>query len=161
MSDLLVITPDDWADFRAIRLRALADAPDAFGATLTEARAAPDALWRERAGGPGPLVLSYDDAVPAAMGGLFVPDGSAEAFVWGMWTAPEARGRGLASGILRELLIHAEVARRAVSLHVTEGNDAARRLYETHGFVATGEREPLRVGSAVRIELMRLEALVE
>jgi hypothetical protein len=31
--------------------------------------------------------------------------------------------------------------------HVTEGNDAARRLYEQCGFEGTGQWEPLREGS--------------
>lgn len=152
---LRVISGEDWAAFRSLRLRALADSPTAFGATLAEAEAQPESVWRERAGGPGPLLMAFDGDDPVAMGGLFVPEGAGEAFVWGMWTAPEARGHGLGARLLRELLDHARRLGRTVSLHVTEGNDGARRLYEAHGFTGTGEREPLREGSDLRIE--RLE----
>ncbi len=88
------------------------------------------------------------------MGGLYTPEGSGEAFVWGMWVEPEWRGRGLGGRILRELVDGADQRGRAVFLHVTEGNDA-RRLYEAHGFVSTGEWQPLREGSAVRMETLR------
>lgn len=154
--ELRTVSGEDWEAFRALRLRALADAPTAFGATLAEAEAQPELVWRSRADGPGPLVMAYDVDEPVAMGGLFAPEGSAEAFVWGMWVAPEARGRGLGSRILAMLVDHARGLDRSVVLHVTEGNDAARRLYEAHGFVGTGEWQPLREGSDLRIEALRL-----
>ena len=44
----------------------------------------------------------------------------------------------------------------APHLHVTEGNEAARRLYTDHGFEPTGAWEPLRPGSHLRIEELAL-----
>ena len=43
-----------------------------------------------------------------------------------------------------------------VRLHVTEGNQAARRLYTAHGFKSTGVWEPLREGSALQVEELQL-----
>ena len=42
------VTPEDWVEFREIRLRALADAPDAFGMTLTGALEQTESAWRSR-----------------------------------------------------------------------------------------------------------------
>lgn len=151
---LRVISAEDWAAFRALRLRALADSPNAFGVTLAEATPNAEPIWRDRAGGPGPVILAFDGDQAVAMGGLHAPDGSDEAFVWGMWVEPEWRGRGLGSRILQELVDCADRTDRTVVLHVTEGNDA-RNLYEEHGFVSTGEWQPLRDGSEVRMETMR------
>ena len=159
-AELRVITADDWEAFRTVRLRALADSPDAFGVTLAEAAANPESVWRERASGPHPIVLAFSGGRPVAMGGLYAPEDTTDAFVWGMWAEPESRGCGLGGRILADLLARARARAdgRTVCLHVTEGNDGARRLYESHGFVATGEWEPLREGADLRIELLRLKA---
>lgn len=156
-TQLRVVSVEDWAAFKAIRLQALADSPTAFGATLADAAAQSDAAWRARVDGPGPTIVAFDRENPVGMGGLFVPDGTCEAFVWGMWVAPSARGQGLGRAILRELLDRARDQDRTVLLHVTEGNESARRLYEANGFVPTGEWQPLREGSSQRIEALRHE----
>lgn len=154
---IVEIGPHDWQEFKEIRLRALADAPDAFAMTLADAlRNDPDE-WRERLSGADPVIaVRHDDALVAMGGGWRPPDDRERMMVWGMWTAPEGRGRGHATSILTWLLTWAQKHHRTtVELHVSEGNDSARRLYERCGFEATAEWEPLREGSAVRIELLR------
>lgn len=155
--DVLVrdIAGEDWADLRAVRLRALADSPDAFGATLAEAEAKPESAWRDLAAGPGPRLLAFSVDGPVAIGGLYVPDGATDAVVWGMWVEPGRRGQQLGSRILVNLLDRARRARRAVHLQVGEGNDQARSFYEAHGFVASGERQSLRDGSDVWVQTVR------
>ena len=157
MRTLAVLAPEDWAELRDIRMRALADAPDAFGVLLADVEHRPDETWRDRLAAPDPILVVRDDVQPVAMGGGWVPpDGSDRMMIWGMWTAPEARGRGHARALVTWLLDWAtqrEIG--TVELHVAEGNDTARRLYEQCGFEATGEWEPLRSGSTVRIELLR------
>ncbi|MCW2832841.1 MAG: acetyltransferase [Nocardioides sp.] len=157
MTTIAQIGPDDWEDFRDIRLRALADAPDAFGVTLADARQNSEQDWRDRLAGSSPVLVVRDRAVLLAMGGGWHPPGEPDRMmVWGMWTAPEARGNGCARSLLDRLLDHARrLDATTVELHVTEGNNSARRLYETCGFEATGEWEPLQEGSALQIELMR------
>lgn len=150
------ITAEDWAAFREIRLRALADSPDAFAMTHAQAVGQQESLWRERAGGPDPILIVSDEGRPVAMGGAHAPAGVGRAMVWGMWTAPEARGRGHGARILGNLVAWCRERGLDVVLHVTEGNDAARRLYVAHGFRPTGEWGQLREGSELRIEEMRL-----
>jgi len=64
------------------------------------------------------------------------------ATVFGVWVEPALRGHGL-GGRLVDAIVEWAVARGAerVQLWVTEDNDAARMLYERHGFVCTGERK--------------------
>lgn len=153
-----VISAQKWETFRSIRLLALSDSPDAFGAKLEEVAQLSEAEWKARADGPGPTIVLYEDDRPVAMGGLFTPLGEEWAMVWGMWTAPDARGRGYGGSILRELIDSAQHDGRHVYLHVTEGNYSARDLYVRHGFETTAEWELLREDSSLRIEKLRLNA---
>jgi ribosomal protein S18 acetylase RimI-like enzyme len=53
---------------------------------------------------------------------------------------PEFQGRGLGTTILGDVIEHARMGRRPVSLQVLKVNPA-RRLYERLGFVISGESE--------------------
>jgi GNAT superfamily N-acetyltransferase len=152
MVDILEAGPDDWELVRDVRLRALADSPDAFSVTLAEARTQPAEVWRERLDSPHPTLVAVEEGYGVAMGGGFVGPGSTTAWVWGMWTDPAFRGRGLGRRILAHLLDWAQGAGHTPYLHVTEGNDGARALYVSCGFAPTGTWEPLREGSPLRIE---------
>ncbi|GMA87805.1 hypothetical protein GCM10025868_30550 [Angustibacter aerolatus] len=50
MSEVTVraLSADDWEEYRAIRLEALRDAPDAFSSSLDEEAAYDEAFWRLR-----------------------------------------------------------------------------------------------------------------
>lgn len=145
MAELRRLTPDDWQDFREIRLTSLADSPDAFGSTLEREQAFTEADWRRRPTGP---VYVVDDPRPVAIGGIF--DNAGTPHIWGMWTDPAHRGRGHARRILDALIPPG--TRAQLDVNVTNGD--ARAVYERYGFVGTGELEPLRPGSDQQIELM-------
>ena len=72
MSEVRRLGPDDWEAFREIRLRSLADSPDAFGSTLEREQEFTEDDWRRRLSGP---VYVVEDPLPVAVGGLFDHDG--------------------------------------------------------------------------------------
>ncbi|MBO0846393.1 MAG: GNAT family N-acetyltransferase [Nocardioides sp.] len=148
MAALRRLGPEDWQDFRDIRLRSLADSPDAFGSTLDREQAFTEAEWRRRLTGPVYVVF---DPHPVAMGGIF--DNAGTPHLWGMWTEPAHRGRGHARTILDALIPPGTRAQ----LDVNVANASARTAYERYGFVATGELQPLRPGSDQHVELMVLQ----
>ena len=153
---------DDWATFREVRLRALLDAPDAFGSTYGEESSQPEPRWRDWAagrwrGGVAAVYLGRDrDQRPT--GTITVAEFDAEpgtAYVYAMWVEPDARR----AGVGRDLVDAAAAWARGRGCHrlvlsVTETNAAARSFYEAVGFVDTGERKPLREGS--ELEVLRL-----
>jgi predicted GNAT family acetyltransferase len=144
------LAPDDWAVLREVRLGALADSPDAFGSTLEREEAFGEEEWRRRTAGP--VYVAEVEGRPVAMAGTFPNDGVLQ--VWGMWTHPAHRGRGLARALLDALVGPAIAQGRPVALHVNVDNPGARVFYEGYGFVGTGQLQPLRPGSEQRIELM-------
>jgi GNAT superfamily N-acetyltransferase len=91
---------------RAIRLRALADAPTAFGSTLAQEESFPERVWHERAA-RGAVA---DDLVTfiAERDGLWIglatglaedPDGSGPVLA-GMFVDPDERGHGVGRGLV-------------------------------------------------------------
>jgi ribosomal protein S18 acetylase RimI-like enzyme len=154
---------DEWATNRDLRLRALSDSPDAFGSTLELEQRRPDEYWRERVAfafnsALQMLLVAESATEPVGLAlGWTDPDGTGITHVFQMWVAPEARGRGCATGLLDALLAWARRTNaKTVVLGVTCGNTAARRLYERAGFVPSGEPGPLRAGSALLVQPMIL-----
>jgi GNAT superfamily N-acetyltransferase len=135
-------TVEDWRPLRDLRLRALADSPDAFLTTLAEARERSDDEWQEWA---ARSVIYVDDAFAGMAGGFVTEDG--DAMLWGMWVAPEGRGSGLAEALARAVVEWArgEGVPRVV-LWVVIGNVRAERFYERLGFRPTGATARLRNG---------------
>jgi ribosomal protein S18 acetylase RimI-like enzyme len=146
--------PDDAAAWRELRLRALADAPTAFGSTLEREHSWSVEVYAERLAA-GNSVLAFAGDLPIGIGAGFEhPAGWFH--VVSIWVDPEHRRRGANRLILGELVSRARELGLQVHLDVTRGNDAARRAYERFGFVATGESEPLREGSPFVTERMVL-----
>jgi len=136
--------PGDGPRLRAVRLRALADAPEAFGTTLVEAEAWGDARWEGQAVSL-PTFVWVDHGADLGMVRVAPHDDDAEAaYLISMWVAPEARGRGVGDMLVAEVLGWARAhGRRRVFLDVGERNGPARALYERAGFVVSGVRGAL------------------
>jgi len=154
---------DEWRSYRELRLRALADSPEAFCSTFEAEAAKPDEHWSERVASSvkseSQLLLvaeSGTERVGLALG-VLDPAEPETARVFQMWVAPEARGRGCATLLLDALLTWARGAKaKAVALGVTCGNSSAQRLYERAGFTPHGTPEPLRPGSPESVQPMTL-----
>jgi ribosomal protein S18 acetylase RimI-like enzyme len=157
---------DDAAAWWALRLRGLRDHPGAFGSDyeLEKERLPEDVrrLFAERNSSPEAVVLGAFDAggaeagagVAASVGaGVLVgcvgcardqgPKERHRSLIWGMYVAPEARGRGVGRALVEEAVA---MARRwpgveVVRLTVAAANETARALYRACGFIAWG-REP-------------------
>jgi ribosomal protein S18 acetylase RimI-like enzyme len=75
-----------------------------------------------------------------------------------MWVAPNHRRSGAGRMLLDEVIRWALAANvRWLMLGVTCGDTPAMRLYLRAGFTPAGEPEPLRAGSNVLAQSMRLE----
>ncbi|HEU4676143.1 MAG TPA: GNAT family N-acetyltransferase [Motilibacteraceae bacterium] len=126
---------EDWQVWRGLRLRALEEAPYAFGSRFTEWQDAPEERWRARLTEvPLNLVGDYSGQ-PAGMTSLTAVDDAGDAELISMWVAPEARGRGMGDALISSAVSEARRARaHRVVLWVVQDNRRAEQLYRRHGF---------------------------
>jgi ribosomal protein S18 acetylase RimI-like enzyme len=97
--------------------------------------AAQDAHYRGHYPGATLDVIEVDGE-PA--GRLYVHRGPSDIRIMDIALAPEYRGRGIGSALLRSLIAEEDAGGRSLSIHV-EVNNPARRLYERLGFRPAGE----------------------
>ncbi len=132
--------PGDEPIIRELRLRALADAPAAFGSTLERERARTPADWSRWTGHGATFLLEHDGEPGGLAAGVPHAEGTGAVFLMSMWVDPGLRGSGAADALIAALFRWASAEGfTAVHLHVGDYNTAARRCYERHGFRATGE----------------------
>ena len=153
----------EWQVYRRLRLAALADSPDAFGSTLAAEQDRPDAYWQQRlptgvaSANDCPLIaLAGDDPVGLVWGKIDAANPST-AHVYQMWVTPTHRRLGIGAALLDSVITWARNrSASALVLSVTCGDSPARRLYQRLGFDPSGEPTPLRPGSTVVAQEMRL-----
>jgi ribosomal protein S18 acetylase RimI-like enzyme len=142
------LTQADAEAFRALRLRGLREEPDPFLSTYDEEQAWPVERTRAHLGS---LREAEADAVLGAFeGGVLVGAlGVARerqrkarhlAKLWGMYVAPEARGRGHGRALLDAALERLRGVPGVEQVHLTviTTDEAARRLYQRAGFTVVG-----------------------
>ncbi|MGE5596712.1 MAG: GNAT family N-acetyltransferase [Hyphomicrobiales bacterium] len=132
---------------RDVRLRALADSPEAFLTTHAEAAARSEQSWHEwaeraAAGEQMVTLVAMRDQACVGMAGGFVHDDEPDVpELIQVWVAPEGRGTGAGAGLVAAVVGWAnERGAEAVQLWVAEGNAHAIGLYRRMGFEVDGER---------------------
>ena len=157
------ISPQEWKNYKDLRLRALADSPDAFGSTLAEEEKRSDSAWKSRLAGDDsalnyPLGAEVDgEKIGLAWGRIKESDPDL-ANLYQMWVAPSHRGLGVGEMLLKRVIAWAvEKDALVLELGVTVRDSSAMRLYTRLGFEPVGETEPLRPGSAFFCQSMRLK----
>ena len=137
MTDVTVrsLGEEDWQEFRAIRLAALRDSPDAFVASVDAEEGFEEDFWRLRLRRSTRLVAVRREAegstVGQSVGVVSLGQGKDEegrvAEIFGLWVAPDARGTGVATKLVEA---SAERARRDGRTHVSYwvGTDNGRAV---------------------------------
>ncbi|PNP50034.1 hypothetical protein THARTR1_09257 [Trichoderma harzianum] len=145
MLELRIVSADDWEAWKAVRLRALADAPDAFGSGFNDWANAPESRWRSRLSIRNAIdLVSYQIDVTAserAVGmATGVPTGNGGAEIISMWVDPNFRGRGLASSLIGKIASWAvQSGFIELRLAVRPDNATARLVYQHNSFIISDE----------------------
>ncbi len=150
------LLPDDAEAYRALRLRALREHPDAFTSSHAEESEIP-LVTTERRLAPQSADWVFGGFVAeelTALAGLSREPRAKnrhKANVFGMYVAPEHGRRGIGAALLRRVTETAQVEGiEQLVLTVTDTNVAARSLYEKVGFRSFGvEPRAIRVNHGV------------
>jgi ribosomal protein S18 acetylase RimI-like enzyme len=143
----VLVRPLAEADFDAwwrLRLRMLKEHPEAFGGSYDEAVAAGAEHQRERFLQPNGFILgAFDGDVLIGTVGCVrerLEKMRHKAFIWGVYVAPEARGRGVGRGLMEAAIARAREwpGLQQIHLAVVTLNEAARHLYRSLGFQVYG-----------------------
>jgi ribosomal protein S18 acetylase RimI-like enzyme len=135
-----LLHPEDAEDYRKIRLAALADTPEAFGSTYEEESARPLSHFTDRIQNSA-VFAAYLNGTIAGMASLARHTGQKEshkAFLWGMYVAPAARGKGAGKALVTAVLNHASTIVEQVILTAVTTNEPAIALYQSLGFKIYG-----------------------
>lgn len=164
MTSIRRLQPADWRSYRDLRLRALREAPDAFGSTHDAEAARPDALWAARlaeaaASAHECPLWAWHGPQPCGLVWARLPaDEPRIAQLFQMWVDPQSRGLGVGRALLDAAVAWTRRAgARWVCLDVSTSQTAALSLYRACGFKEEGALHPLREGSAVMVQPMRLD----
>ena len=155
--------PDEWRTYRRLRLRSLAESPDAFGSTLAAEGSRSDSEWIERLRSGChsetdlPLVAELKgQPIGLAWGRFPNPAARDKAHLFQMWVDPDFRRRGAGSALLKRVVEWAtEMGASLLLLGVTCGSPAVR-MYAREGFEPVGDPSPLRADSCLLGQAMHL-----
>ena len=121
MDRVITVRPfasEEWRLYKDLRLRALANSPDAFGSTLALEQDRSDVDWSKRlasgleSGLDLPL-LAQADGVPAGLAwGRLDREHPGVANLYQMWVAPDFRCNGLGRMLLEAVIAWAKGQRR-------------------------------------------------
>ncbi len=140
-----VLGESEWSLYRDVRLRALAQSPSAFTATLADETDRDESFWRDRMARSYRL-LAERDQLPQGIVSLGVYDEEpSSAEVFGLYVIPEARGTGV-SWRLVEAAAAMATQLGYVQLYYWVGTDNGRAIgfAKNFGFRSSGYRRPSR-----------------
>lgn len=144
------IGPDDAEAYKALRLKALSEHPEAFGQSFEEAqRQTIEEIRREIAGwhNAGDFALAAFSEGGSISGMVAVGRSKFEKMrhrghVWGVYVDPSTRGQGIATKLFEGVIARASSSPGLVQLdiEVVTENRVAFALYKKMGFVVVGEQ---------------------
>jgi ribosomal protein S18 acetylase RimI-like enzyme len=149
------LTAEDLPALKAIRLRALQDAPEAYGSTYEGTVTRTDDEWRAWFESVTPFIAEGADGASIGLAATYRDEQEpAVAHLTSMWVAPEARGTGIGDALVQQVVRYATAqGAAAVRLDVVEGNAPAIKLYERNGFTLTGRQINRERDGAIELEM--------
>ncbi|TWI93406.1 ribosomal protein S18 acetylase RimI-like enzyme [Roseibium hamelinense] len=148
----------DLAVYKALRLEALRDHPDAFGTSFEEAVGLPDTVFEQQLRSNLILGGGFEEERFDAFAGFVVPPEEKvrhKGIIWGVYARPEVRRAGLAKALIQTIIDAVQGGIEQIQLSVGAGNGPAERLYRSLGFEPYGlEKNALKTGGRYIDEIL-------
>ena len=149
MIEVRKIKVNEFDLYKSLRIRALTEAPHAFGGTLDEAESksidwyrGEVKMWSESENSTIFIALKKDFAI--GLCGAFFENKTGRAFICSMWVDPEFRKYRIGNNIVEKASSWLrERGGNQVHAWVAQNNMPAISFYKSLGFVATNEKEIL------------------
>ena len=142
------LKPEEWEGYKALRLEALKEEPQAFCSLYADFVDRPDAYWQQRlseATGSGEswLRFAFDDGSLIGMIGASLAEGGSVVEIYSVYVTKKARGRGVGKKLLQSVFEIVEGNRQVAEarLDVKRSQSAAIALYESLGFKTVSAEE--------------------
>lgn len=157
------LLPADAALYREARLEALRIASEAFGSTFACENAEHPEWFATRLANAA-VFGAFDGPDLLGIAGFFAMQGPKDAHkgvLWGMYVRPCARGCGVGRRLVEAVIDHARRHVEVLQLTVVAGNEPARRLYASLGFVEYGiEKNALKADGRYWDEILMAKPLL-
>lgn len=146
MINIKNITPDEAEVYWNLRLEALRNNPEAFGATYEESVGISIETVQSKIGtSMENYILGANTESNSIVGMIgFKREQSIKtkhkSFLWGMYVSPGYRNQGIGKGLLEEVIQRSRILEglEQINLCVVTSNEAARNLYINSGFEVYG-----------------------
>ena len=162
--EIIVLSENDWPDYKSIRLESLRDSPDSFASTYEREITFTPEHWKARLR----ISSTIHDAVAVAavadnhfigLLSCVIHDANEKrGHLYQMWVSPSYRKKGIGTALVDFVKSWAaDKGMEALLLSVTTINAEAISLYQSTGFQSVGEMEPLRKGTALQSQMMEIQ----
>lgn len=131
-----ILTPEDWQQYKLLRLEALKNAPECFLASYEEEASWPDVNFQNVCAKSTIFVVLMNCSLVSCAGFDCVSTVKANhrGMIWGMYTKPEYRGQGMASALMQAIFNYARPRISHIYLRCAASNLKAVSLYKKIGF---------------------------
>jgi ribosomal protein S18 acetylase RimI-like enzyme len=162
--EIVKLPVESWQEYKALRLRALKEDPQAFGASYQKNVEYPDEEWKRRlvnglGGDRNWLLFARENGKLVGMIGAFMEEDSEDtATIISVYVPKEDRGKGISAilmqGMLKEL--SAKPNLKKVNLTVNKDMIPAVGLYNKFDFIEVGI-QPYKMGDGNTVDELMME----
>lgn len=135
-----ILTEKDWKIWKQLRLEALEDSPESFESSYEEEVSWHDLDFQNTLRKNDIFGVFVDDLLVSGAGfySLDILKAKHRGVMWGMYTQPAYRGKGIGGALIETIKEHAKSRVTHLHLNCVATNLGAVALYEKQGFIIYG-----------------------